>query len=298
MDPKALHAAQILRANPDAISCTPEPTPYGERFQLAFPEGTNPQRIEKPAHLQQVAINTSTRSPFHILRMPTPEYPAQTAWDICQDEPIKLGCQVQPDEANWVGTAGCPIRWQARGAPQRWGLLSNWHVLADGNPRHGRPIFQPTAQHPAIGALAASHPPRPEGTNFLDAAIADTFVAGYHTTDFAILGIGRINPQPTQARRDLAVEKVGRTTGHTRGRCARTGVAVRVAYPDFTALFADQDEFEGNADPFSAPGDSGSLIFCAALKRPCSLLFAGNAETTIANPIAYVSHFFNAFFNP
>lgn len=298
MDPKALHAAQILAANPDAISCHPEPTPYGERYALAYPEGINPQRIALPDHLEHVAVHPTTRKPFQILRLPTPDFSAHTTWQNCQDEPIKLGCQVQPDQANWVGTAGAPIRWRDPKRGQRWGLLSNWHVLADGLEREGRPIFQPTAQSPAMGALAAWNPIRAEGTNLLDAAIADTFVEGFHTTDFEILGVGRLDPQPTEARPGLAVEKVGRTTGHTEAKCTRTGVAVRVGYGEFTALFADQDEFEGTREPFSAPGDSGSLIFCQALRRPCSLLFAGNEELTIGNPIAYAVHRFNAFFNP
>ena len=56
------------------------------------------------------------------------------------------------------------------------------------------------------------------------------------------------------------------------------------------ALFRNQIAIQSvNANPFSAGGDSGSLIWhWASGVRPVALLFAGGGGTTFANPIASV----------
>jgi hypothetical protein len=43
-----------------------------------------------------------------------------------------------------------------------------------------------------------------------------------------------------------------------------------------------------NANPFSAGGDSGSLIVTDVTQQPTGLLFAGSTTHTIANPIQAV----------
>ena len=52
--------------------------------------------------------------------------------------------------------------------------------------------------------------------------------------------------------------------------------------------FQDQILVRGGAGPFSAYGDSGSVIVDRATKRATALLFAGSASHTIANPLEEV----------
>ncbi len=82
-----------------------------------------------------------------------------------------------------------------------------------------------------------------------------------------------------------AVHKLGRTTGHTLGEITQTNVVVDVQYGAGIARFEDQISVESNIeDPFSAGGDSGSLIVDEN-DNAVALLFAGNNVTTFANPI-------------
>ena len=92
------------------------------------------------------------------------------------------------------------------------------------------------------------------------------------------------------------MEKIGRTTGHTRGRISAVEVdGVAVQYDDAVHTFDDQVEIEGLSGAFSADGDSGSVIWRASDRAPLGLLFAGSdaggrhgGGVTFANPLATV----------
>ena len=168
--------------------------------------------------------------------------------------------------------------------------------MAMGIHEYDHPLHQPTETHPPMAWLAAWNEVNPGQPNTFDAAIADTLDGPYHTIANQILNIGGISDHPIDADVGINVMKAGRTTGVTYGRCTATGAAVNVSYGEFTATFVDQDVFEGDDQTFSAPGDSGSLIIGATCKCPCSLLFAGNATTTIGNPLHYVIEAFNIQF--
>ena len=78
---------------------------------------------------------------------------------------------------------------------------------------------------------------------------------------------------------DEPVEKVGRTTGHTRGRITAVEVdGVAVQYDEAVHRFDDQIEIEGLTGAFSAGGDSGSVIWRSRDRAPLALLFAGSAD--------------------
>lgn len=95
----------------------------------------------------------------------------------------------------------------------------------------------------------------------------------------------------------LLVEKVGRTTGLTRGRISAIELdGLRVEYPVGTVSFDDQVEVTGDGPGrFSAGGDSGSLVYARDVLRAAGLLFAGSERggpggqgLTYCNPIGAV----------
>ena len=169
--------------------------------------------------------------------------------------------------------------------------------MAAGDERAGRRIHQPTIEYPTAAHLDTWLTVTPNAPNQIDAALADARIGDFHTISDSILELGPLDPRPDQAIPHLKVLKSGRTTALTYGRCTAVGAAVRVSYASFTALFTDQDVFAALAAPFSAPGDSGSLIASADGLHPLALLFAGSHELTIGNPIRHVISRFTLSFN-
>jgi hypothetical protein len=176
-------------------------------------------------------------------------------------------------------------------------VLSNNHVYADENRASiGDPVLQPgpydggSAPDDVIGALADFEPiDFSGGNNIIDAAIAESTTEllgnatpsdGYGTPKSAII-VASLN---------MSVMKYGRTTSQTTGVISGINVTVNVTYDQGVARFAGQiliSPLKRN-QPFSAGGDSGSLIVLAGgadERRPVGLLFAGSRFTTIANPI-------------
>jgi hypothetical protein len=256
-----------------------------------------------PLHIFGHRCRIETDGPFTDLRLrthqPLPRHlqTAARSHRQCHDEPIPGGVQIQPHGANWVGTMGTPCSFQAGIGPRRWGLLSNWHVLASGQFHLRHPIHQPDDEHSPIAKLSDYVNVVPDQTNLIDAAVADAYINGLHTVADTILAAGPVNSHPVKARPGLLVHKSGRTTALTYGRCKAIRAAVRVSYGTFTAIFADQDLFEPTAGDFSAPGDSGSLIFTRDHINPVALLFAGADRITVGNPIHAVIETFHVKFH-
>jgi len=298
MNETARQALDLLQANPHAVAAIPDRIRSKPAMHLHMDFNTQANHFATPKTCQDLQVIPHQSPGFRILRLENPDESPEALNPLCFNEPIPLGCQIQPEGANWVGTAGAPIKWiDARNEPH-WGILSNWHVMADGREELGRPIHQPTSQSPICARLENWNPISTDDPNVIDAALADSLIDDYHTTSFDILEIGHINPAYMSAHQGLDVLKHGRTTDLTPGVCIGTNAAVRVGYGDFTAEFVDQDIYQGMDGPFSAPGDSGSLIVCAAKKRPTSLLFAGNDEMTIGNPVRYLIGRFQLEFAP
>jgi len=205
-------------------------------------------------------------------------------------------------------------------------ILSNNHVLADINAAGiGDPIYQPGpadsgTSNDRIGTLSDF-----EVIHFGDAEptcrIAKTLAGGLnwmaritgsthrlqtiHTTpslnlmDAAlalpdqpdlvipeIIGIG----MPTGAAEPVLgqeVQKMGRTSGLTKGIISQINVTADVSYADRTARFTDQIF----TTPMSSPGDSGSSILNME-RQAVGLLFAGSERVSIFTPIQRVlDHF-------
>ena len=124
----------------------------------------------------------------------------------------------------------------------------------------------------------------------MDAAIALTSTANVGTgrptmdTDSEPVHLGGFIGQ--------AVQKYGRTTGLQPGSVAGTNVSVDVCYIGFENFCLQEARFAGQISispgPFSAPGDSGSLVVTQGGNEPVGLLFAGGDGLTIATPIDVV----------
>lgn len=206
--------------------------------------------------------------------------------------PLRIGASVGHPSVT-AGTTGCFVRT----AQARVALLSNNHVLADENRAAvGDPIWQPGAgdggsEADRVATLAAFVPLSNDSPNHADAAIAllDDGV-GY---DAVSLGDGQHLAGLERAVYAAdAVEKVGRTTGHSGGRVTAFEVdGVSIDYSAGVFVFDDLVEVTGDEGAFSQPGDSGSLVYTADELLGYGLLFAGSSGpdvVTYANPLASV----------
>ena len=126
-------------------------------------------------------------------------------------------------------------------------ILSNNHVLAkEGQSLLGEEIIQPGLLDEGSCTLSSGNPGnvvahltdyeplrfgkgKNKPVNTIDAAIAAT-VAGAVDDDGQILDIGTISGAPAAAALNMAVQKSGRTTGHTFGFILATSVDIDVKY--------------------------------------------------------------------
>jgi hypothetical protein len=182
-------------------------------------------------------------------------------------------------------------------------LLSNNHVLAASNAAFpGDTVLQPGPADRGtagdrVATLGAFERLRPDARNLVDAAVA-TLEADVPAEPGDLPGgrLGSVVVHPLEIDPDEEVEKVGRTTGHTRGRVSAVEVdGVAVQYDEAVHTFDDQVEIEGRSGAFSAGGDSGSVIWRSRDRAPLGLLFAGSTTggsggsgVTFANPLATV----------
>ena len=297
VDPHAMLAILFLRANPDAsiayvdphddeptiIAHTQSRAPRahahtfrdGTTFNIKWVDDSQPKiQITDPLHLQ-----------------------SQTQYQACQNAPIKLGCQIQPYNRNWVGTAGAPIKFIDQLGQPHWGFITNAHVSGCPTTKKEAQIHQPTDARPPIGTTITYAYPAPHLTNTLDVALIDSKIDGHHKTAWAILPDVTPSTRWTNASPKARVQKSGRSTGLTEAECTATGVAARINYGHATYLFADLDLFQ-SPTPFSQPGDSGSLILLKESLMPISLLFAGSARSTLGIPIRNIAKQFKISFKP
>jgi hypothetical protein len=182
-------------------------------------------------------------------------------------------------------------------------IVSNNHVLAASNAASaGDAVLQPgPADHgrttDRVATLRAFEPLRPAAVNRVDAALATLepdLTAEPGDLPGGPLGTAVVHHLDIDPDED--VEKVGRTTGHTRGRITAVEVdGVAVQYDDAVHTFDDQVEIAGRGGAFSAGGDSGSVIWRTRDRAPLGLLFAGSTTggsggtgVTFANPLGTV----------
>jgi subtilase family serine protease len=208
-----------------------------------------------------------------------------------------------------AGTIGARVR----DALGRVYILSNNHVLANSNGASiGDPEYQPG---PFDGGTAADQIATlsdfqvisfaVNGTNTIDAAIALSTTSvldnatpaddGYSMPNSTIFGDANGDGlfDDRNALLGLNVQKYGRTTKLTHGQITGINATVTICYAvsgftcTKTARYVDQLLITPGG--FSNGGDSGSLIVTDdANLNPVALLFAGNANVTIANRIDLV----------
>lgn len=234
--------------------------------------------------------------------------------------PVVGGISISPLNADFVGTLGCFLRRKNVNTEQIF-TLSNNHVLADVNQLPlGTKIVQPGPEAPpfvtkpadVFATLSSFIPihfptgPNDPTLNRFDAAIASV-TNDAQIAPASILGLPRNNTpgfNPSSVRSpepNMRVMKVGRTTGFTRGIITATNVqGTQVNYGSVQlpriAVFRETIEVVGDsAQPFSLPGDSGSVILEEATGHPIALLFAGDGTTTTACDLGTLCQQLNAF---
>jgi hypothetical protein len=229
--------------------------------------------------------------PVRALSSPSPDALQQRV------RPLRPGLSVAHPSVS-AGTLGGFVR-----TPGGTAILSNNHVLAASDTAAlGDAVLQPG---PADGGTAADRVAmlsgfvrfREDAPNTVDAAVA-VLDEGVGADPGDLPGGPLTGPVPASLdiEPDEAVEKVGRTTGHTAGRITAVEVdGVAVQYDRAVLRFDDQIEIEGSAGAFSAGGDSGSVIWRSRDRAPLALLFAGSdtggstgAGVTFASPLATV----------
>lgn len=222
----------------------------------------------------------------------------RAAWYRQRQRPLLIGSSIGHYRIT-AGTLGAFVR-SRQGGPV--GVLSNNHVLANENrAQAGDSILQPGAYdggkdpNDAVAKLSKFVQLNRTGSNLVDAAVA-TVNDEINIDASTLTGIGRLNGvSAATATADLAVAKVGRTTGVTHGRVSVFELdGVMVNYDIGTLRFDNQLEIEADNEAFSAGGDSGSLIVDGA-SLAVGLLFAGSDQggehghgMTYANPIQLV----------
>lgn len=178
-----------------------------------------------------------------------------------------------------AGSIGAFVVPPGRAEPVR--VLSNNHVLADSDRGvTGDPILQPgpadggEVPGDRVGVLDQVVPIQLGRSNLVDAATA-----------VLDAGIEFDLPYPAGALCGVAepasgvmVEKVGRSTGVTRGQISAIELdGLRVQFPSGVVTFDGQVEITGDGTgAFSAGGDSGSVVYDPIRLTGIGLLFAGS----------------------
>ncbi|WP_081478106.1 hypothetical protein [Achromobacter arsenitoxydans] len=270
----------------------------GEPVLTIFTESAMPQE----AVLGQVAQAAGTRSLSSVPVQQVPVGVVDAYSHRARHRPAPGGVSVGHVNVT-AGTLGS----RAIGLTAPWNnrhlILSNNHVLANSNAASvNDSIIQPGSadggRHPGdqIAVLARWVPINFGGAaNFVDCAFGWAWHDRIRGEQYYLSGGSaayyRTGTAALAASLGLIVGKSGRTTGLTQGRVTQIGVSVNVNFGGGrVALFRNQIAIQSvNANPFSAGGDSGSLIWhWASGVRPVGLLFAGGGGTTFANPIASV----------
>lgn len=252
--------------------------------------------------LSEVSAVAGTRSlsELSINQIPTGHIDAQNQRALFRPAPAGVSVGHFGITAGTFGALSTGLR-----APRssRLLVLSNNHVLANSNnARVGDPILQPGSadggRNPAdqIAILESWVPINfAGGANYVDAATGWAWPDRVRR-ELKYESGGReiyfnVNSTPVAPVLNQIVGKTGRTTNLTQGRITDISATIQVNFGGGrVALFRDQLAIRStSAAPFSAGGDSGSLIWTWDNRwAPVGLLFAGGGDITFANKIQRV----------
>ena len=183
-----------------------------------------------------------------------------------------------------VGSAGCP----------NTAIKGTTATLQPGTADIGKDPGNVARYHIGTVADFTTLNPQP-ATNSVDAAISQTDLA--HATS-EIFGIGQPSPVVGTATPGDIVVKSGRTTGVTVGTIASITMmpfSIATGCGRYTYDAGQIMITSASSGPFSVGGDSGSVILDSATLTPVGLLFAGNANNSLANQISAVYTALNVF---
>jgi hypothetical protein len=204
-----------------------------------------------------------------------------------------------------AGTLGCLAHGRRPPRNRRLMILSNNHVLANSNnARFGDSVIQPGRYDGGMSprdrvAILERFVPIRFGSgkvNYVDCATAWAWPTRVRKELVYLSGgrrrFFRVSSRIRGCQRGLLVGKSGRTTQLTVGRITDCTASLWVNYGGGRrAFFRDQMVIASaqQGRRFSAPGDSGSLIWTwNRTRNPVGLLFAGGGGYTIANKISRV----------
>lgn len=179
--------------------------------------------------------------------------------------PLPIGVSLGNNNECLPGTLGCLVE----RAGVRYALSAN-HVLARQNAGVvGEDVMQPSRPDGSMDCSPLAPPDRVarlsefapvvydgRTPNTMDAAIAQlTATDATGATPAGFYGLpGRLPAAPVPG---LAIQKLGRTTGLTRGVIKAVNAKVKLTFPSGTALFVDQII---TSKAFGDFGDSGALV--------------------------------------
>jgi hypothetical protein len=196
-----------------------------------------------------------------------------------------------------AGTLGAIVRRAA--SPDQWLILSNNHILYNNVAVLGLlpvPVSSPApalSMNPRVIGTVREVPQecilRGRARNDGDYAIADiddkTRVSTAPQPGMPPLS-GRMPIDPKSAT-DKPVKKAGARTGVTSGKVMGIMHDFPMTFDSMggaTFLFQDQVRISDAGQPFSAGGDSGSLVVTLE-GEPVGVLFASNGSDTMASPL-------------
>jgi hypothetical protein len=202
-------------------------------------------------------------------------------WYRSATRPLAIGASIAHENVT-AGTLGCFVE---RDSEVR--ALSANHVLANENEaQRGDPILQPARKDGGrprsdiVGTFDHGPSLTRDEVNDVDCALAVVEPAFLPDDLGSVAGLGAITGLATQfPDENEAVEKIGRTTGHTLGRITSFELTpLRLGYRSGDFVFDKLMEIEGAATaPFSRPGDSGAVIFTSRERKGRGLLVGGTA---------------------
>lgn len=247
-----------------------------------------------PVDGEPVRVDVQQSAPFSILLLRqgqphcfvTQSFCAESIHQhqACFSPVVPGGVQISPRGANWVGTLGCPWKWND--GKDRYGFLTNRHVAGIAS-QAGHAMGQPDPQAKPVGALVKAELFRRDRANQVDLALYDSEVGGKHHVKPEVFGLPKLLPGIAALKLGDRVTKSGRTTGVTTGTVTGLDAQTTVGYGEHGNLgFNGQVVIEGDGGDFSAPGDSGSGIYLVESGgvQFGALLFAGGDGNTLANP--------------